>query len=919
MKLGPGSRLDAYELLQTLGAGGMGEVWLATEVRLGRRVALKLLPTDLTRDSVRVSRFEQEARAASALSHPNVCTILALGATSTGQHYIAMEYVDGETLRRRIAAGRLTIGESLDIAIQIASALVAAHASGIIHRDIKPENVAVRPDGLVKVLDFGLAKLAPVSPVAGDGDLTRASGSTMPGTILGTLAYMSPEQARGEDVDARTDVWALGCVLYEMIAGRAPFAGATSSDVLVAVLASEPAPIADAEPNAPVELQRILTKTLRKDREQRCQTARDLLVDLKGLRRELEPATPSSQSHRSAADASRAGDRGGPIRATAWFARHRWWTVASLAIGAAVMAAVVWSRFAPPTAGPAPMRVVPFTSFPGRELHPAFSPDGRQIAFAWEGEDRGNLDIYVKLIGEGRPLRLTTDPRPEFSPAWSPDGGHIAFYRAGAGAPVARSGEIVLVPALGGAERILVRSSESWWPAVDNRPGEPVSAGGEQRIVSWFSGGRALAIVGRRSTESPAAVFRFSLDTGELTPLTNPPRGTWGDITAVVSPDAKRLAFTRSEMSYWVVPTLFWAPITDGPVGKAQRVPVGSSMVHSLAWEPDGRRLVASTSEGLRRVTLPGGTSELLPVSGYRFAQPAVSAHGDRLAFVEASWDLDIWRVRGPEPSDAARTESHSLIASTWLDTNPAYSPSGTRIAFSSARSGSMQTWICEADGSNPVQLTRFTHGTGTPRWSPDGRFLAFDSVETGDGDIFVVPVDGGAPRRVTQNDAHEQRPSWSRDGRWIYFESDRTGTFQIWRMPLDGGPAVQITTAGGADAAESPDGQHVYFTKDRQLGIWRAPITGGAEALVADRGTSNLWAMYDKGLCILEADVEDGPRIDCLDFARQQWSTVARLPEGTRVNRSGPSLSVSADGAWVLYVRREREESDIMLVENFR
>ncbi len=240
MPLSPGSRLDAYDIVRPLGSGGMGEVWLATEVRLGRKVALKVLPADLTRDPLRVDRFEQEARAASALNHPNVCTIHALGETADGQHYIAMEYVEGDTLRRRLSNGQLSIRESLDIAIQVAAGLSAAHAAGVIHRDIKPENVMLRPDGLVKVLDFGLAKLAPSPTEIAGADTTRTVLKTEIGLVVGTTTYMSPEQARGQEVDARTDIWSLGVVLYEMLTGHAPFRGRTKTDVLGSIIRDQP-------------------------------------------------------------------------------------------------------------------------------------------------------------------------------------------------------------------------------------------------------------------------------------------------------------------------------------------------------------------------------------------------------------------------------------------------------------------------------------------------------------------------------------------------------------------------------------------------------------------------------------------------------------------------------------------------------
>jgi serine/threonine protein kinase len=270
----------------------MGEVWLARDLKLERQVALKVLPSDLTQDPARVARFQQEARAASALNHPNVCTIYALGETPERQQFIAMEHVEGETLRHRLVR-QFTLREALDLTIQIASALTAAHAAGVVHRDLKPENVMRRPDGLVKVLDFGLAKLVSLSS-ADAAASTRAAIRTDAGTVVGTVAYMSPEQARGQDVDRRTDIWALGVMLYEMVAGRCPFTGQSSSDVLAGILDRDPAPLARFDPDAPGELQRIVGKALRKDQEQRYQGMKDLVLDLQALRDDAAVQTRSS-------------------------------------------------------------------------------------------------------------------------------------------------------------------------------------------------------------------------------------------------------------------------------------------------------------------------------------------------------------------------------------------------------------------------------------------------------------------------------------------------------------------------------------------------------------------------------------------------------------------------------------------------
>jgi eukaryotic-like serine/threonine-protein kinase len=281
-----GRTLGHYRIVTLLGRGGMGEVYLAQDTKLHRRVALKLLRASFTRDSQRMKRFEQEACAASALNHPNILTVYDLG-QADGFNFIATEYVEGETLRQLIKRHKVTLGQALEIAIQVAAALATAHAAGIIHRDIKPENVMLRPDGLIKVLDFGLAKLTePLDPQAKASSLLRIE--TDPGMVMGTVSYMSPEQARGVAVDARSDSFSLGVVLYETLTGRPPFAGETASDVIVSILEKEPAPLAWYWPETPAELQRIVTKALRKDREARYQTIKDLLLDLKSLQQNLD-------------------------------------------------------------------------------------------------------------------------------------------------------------------------------------------------------------------------------------------------------------------------------------------------------------------------------------------------------------------------------------------------------------------------------------------------------------------------------------------------------------------------------------------------------------------------------------------------------------------------------------------------------
>ena len=441
MSLAPGSHVGPYQVASRIGAGGMGEVWLATETRLGRKVALKFLPAELTANPSLVGRFQQEARAASALNHPNACTILAVGESTDGQHYIAMEYVEGETLRQRLSAGRLQTREALDIALQIASALVAAHDVGIVHRDIKPENVMVRPDGLVKVLDFGLAKLMPERQETRLHS-TQVGVLTELGVPVGTAAYMSPEQARGQHVDARTDIWALGVVLYELLAGQSPFARPSRADMLTAILERDVPLLSQSVADVPPALERVVEKALRKNRDERYQSVRDLQQELRVIRSELDTAERVASGWRPPAQHAAASPPVSvPPPAVAGARTHTLWLLTAALVIVALVAGtyltILRPGTLPPREDPQPI-ATPLTAYPGAEDKPSLSPDGSQVAFTWDGPRQDNFDIYVKLVGPGEPMRLTTAPDRDDSPAWSPDGRHIAFLRI---APKPRSAQ----------------------------------------------------------------------------------------------------------------------------------------------------------------------------------------------------------------------------------------------------------------------------------------------------------------------------------------------------------------------------------------------------------------------------------------------------------------------------------------------
>src|SRR6266581_4867882 len=431
-----GKQISHYQVVSRIGRGGMGEVFLAHDTSLGRKVALKLLRSDFTRNEERLRRFQQEARAASALNHPNILTIYEIGHDGS-LHFMATEYVEGETLRQHLSRARLTVGQTLDVAIQVASALAAAHQAGIIHRDIKPENIMVRTDGNVKVLDFGLAKLTDPKTIDTAAP-TLPQVETAPGVVMGTFSYMSPEQARGLAVDTRTDIWSLGVMIYEMAAGRQPFEGETASDVMSLILQKDPPPLAYSWPEVPAELERIVRKALRKDKEERYQTIKDLLIDLRNLRKELEL---SAEMERSAPPISaRAMSGGQSAAATAHSAssaeyivkeikQHK--RVAALILGTIIVAAIVFSllsRLSPATID-APPRNATFTQLTdqsGPEYFPSLSPDGKSFVYA--SHAAGNWDIYLQRVGGKNPINLTKDSSADDTqPAFSPDGERIAF------------------------------------------------------------------------------------------------------------------------------------------------------------------------------------------------------------------------------------------------------------------------------------------------------------------------------------------------------------------------------------------------------------------------------------------------------------------------------------------------------------
>ncbi len=920
----------------------MGVVYKAEDTKLGRLVALKFLPESLAQDSQALERFKREARTASALNHPNICTIHDIDEFQ-GKPFIAMELLEGRTLKQRIGVGadlRVRPGEGahrgaplqtdllLDLAIDIADALEAAHAKGVIHRDIKPANIFVTTRGQAKILDFGLAKLSrstavPAVPTGETPVLPETPTATIdpehltsPGVAMGTVAYMSPEQARGEELDARTDLYSFGAVLYEMATGRQAFTGSTSAVIFHAILSQAPTSPLRINPELPPEFERIINKALEKDREMRYQGASELRTDLKRLKRDTDSGRSASVAAVSPPPLG-AGLPGTTPAAVpreqdlcsdsqmvaALVKRHKAAVIiATLVVALVVAGFAAWFHFRTSKRTASALKIVPFTSFAGQKSHPVFSPDGNAIAFAWRGEKDDNQDIYVKLIGAGTPLRLTTNPAADWSPAWSPDGRFIAFFRQST-----TGGAYYLVPSLGGAERKLA-------DAYTNQLIALIAFG---RLLDWSPDGKYLVVADRISPkDSHPSIVLISIESGQKGTMTSPPGPYLASPT--FSPDGKNLAFV--EGLGFLAHDIYVASVAGG---EPRRLTFDNRLIYGLTWTSDGKEIVFSSNRGgldsLWRVSVSGGAPEPLSAVGEDSFEPSISRQGNRLTYLRSRANINIWRTGGPNWTGPKGSPT-KLISSTRLQLNQDISPNGQKITFASDRSGGFEIWICDSNGSNPVQVTSLgAPDSGAPRWSPDGQQIAFDSRQEGHSDIYVINAEGGAPRRLTTEPFENNVPSWSRDGQWIYFSSNRTGTWQVWKAPAQGGQAVQITKQGGFAAFESTDSKFLYYTRVFGAGpIWRMPVEGGQQTRILDQKIGwGHWSVLKNGICFLDWGATP-PEIEFFDFATQQVKQIAPV-DREKGFPPGGAFSVAPDGQWVLFARVDQVDSDIMLVENFR
>jgi serine/threonine protein kinase/dipeptidyl aminopeptidase/acylaminoacyl peptidase len=879
-----GETILHYKIIEKLGEGGMGVVYKAEDIKLKRLVALKFLPSHITASEEDLARFNQEAQAAAALNHPNICIVYAIEEDKERQ-FIVMEYVDGITLSRKIEQSPLKMKDAISYAIQIGEALQEAHSNGIVHRDIKTENIMVNTKNQIKVMDFGLAKLK------GSIKLTKTSST------VGTLAYMAPEQIQGGEVDARSDIFSFGVVLFEMLTGLLPFLGEHDASMMYSIMNEEPEPLQKYIPDANSDLIHIMNRILEKDPEDRYQSMKEIVSELRRLQKRTGDVSRKTISYSPPLTKELPAKE--EIQKEAKPEKRKLWLITGSLAVVIILAGLSYFLFIKNSAvSLPPMKTVNFTSSPGIEEMPAFSPDGKSIAFVWNGVNQDNFDIYVKLIGAGSPLRLTNNPALDFYPAWSPDGRYIAFQRSGKGGY-----SYYIVPSLGGDERKIADVEQ---------------AGGG---IDWSPDGKNI-VVSASDSSGVTGIMLISISTGEKKVLTSQVNiGFINYDDPKFSPDGNQVAFIK-ELSFQVS-ELFVVP-TEG--GEEKQLTFDKHNILCDAWTPDGKEIVFSSNRSgnnaLWRIPSNGGSPKLVAGTGYDASGFDIGKEGNELAYTHFINNVNIWRL-DLSASASVLKSPEELITTSYSQIEPQYSPDGKYITFTSNRSGTREIWRCNKDGTNPVQLTSFGGPSpGTPRWSPDGQSIAFDCQLKGIEDIYIINSGGGTPRQITFSKFNDQIPSWSGDGKWIYFTSNRTGVYQIWKIPSNGGKAVQVTKNGGYCAFESYDSKYLYFAqKDNNSKILRVPVTGGEEEIVNDKILNNLnwggWALTGKGIYFAKIDSNIIGHIYYYNFDTKKAKPIFVTPKP--IWPYSTKIDVSPDGRLLLFVEVDEYSSNIILTQNFQ
>jgi Tol biopolymer transport system component len=867
----PGDIVSHYRIEKRLGSGGMGIVYLAEDLSLHRRVALKFLPPHLSADDSALSRFRREAVAASSLEHPSICTIYEIGhADETGAVFIAMAYYEGQTLREFMNSRSVPVDLATSIVRQAADGLAAAHAKGVIHRDVKPENILITDSGRVVLLDFGVAKLSGCNPL------------TVEGTSPGTIGYMAPEQARGDAVDASTDQWALGVVLFEMLAGSPPFRGDYEQAVIYSILNEDPIGLVEVDER----IQRVVSRALSKDKAQRY-----------GTITEFAEALGRAMGGTDGVDSDAAKP---PSRAK---------TILILAAMFSLLATgIVWRVYGPGRpdaeatisqigASTATFSQVTFAS--ELEEFPAFSPDATRILFS--REEDGYRHIFVRDLATGSENRYTSDSRDDIQAAWSPDGSSIVFVRANSASGKIEPGDIFGTYSGGDIWKLDVPSGRAR-RIIEEGFNPSFSADGKSIVfdAAWASSSQRLWMVDSEGRNPQQITSDASEDIDHVRPR--------------LSADGKRVVFqsqrrTKVDIEVIDLESRETISITDDAYQNVN--PVFVAGVNGIAFSSDRSGgmniwfvpltdLGAPASEPLQISTGAGSDVEIS-------ASPSTS----QLVYSVLGINADLWKLPLDPRTGYARGAPEEVIASTREDSRGSWSAGDSLIAFNSDRTGEMNIWLYRVSDGFTRQLTSGRGGDYQPFWSPDNASIVFFSAREGSPDIWTVDVATGELAQLTDSPSVEVNPCYSPDGAHIAFLSDRGGRREVWLMNQDGSDQRPLTSSGaeGHFLRWMPDGERIVFTADGFAKTVR--LHGSEPEILVD--VAGGWHLSFSPSHSLIADVV-GHKVVWISPTEGSEPFVAFGSEDLDVRIDYPVWST--DGQWLLFDRVKPQGGDIWIVD---